>query len=104
MDGLPARENVTMPTDRWRIQEKSPRGIDFTQEAVAAFETVAMDAAVAFDIGVDAQGIFVDARTGMPDPEVVEQYSRMKYGDLDAVSFFAGHVAATALHLSDLCR
>lgn len=97
MDEVPDRVNATMPTDRWRIQEKSPQGIDFTQEAVAAFEAVAMDAAVAFDIGVDAQGIFVDARTGLPDPEVVEQYSRMKYGDLDAVSFFAGHLAVTAL-------
>jgi hypothetical protein len=97
MIGLPAGENATKPTDRWRITEKSAQGVDFSLEAVAAFEAVALDALVAFEIGVDAEGVFVDARTGLPNPVVVEQYGRMKYGDVDAVTFFAGRLAAAAL-------
>ena len=60
--------------------------IDFTREA-----------AVAFEIAVDQRGAYVDARTGASLQPVVEAFSRMKYGDLDAVNFFAGHLAATAL-------
>jgi phosphoribosyl transferase-like protein len=56
-----------------------------------------MNSAVAFDIGVTQDGHFVDSHTGIPIPEVVEIYSRMKHGDMEAVSFFAGHVAATAM-------
>ncbi|MEZ4561456.1 MAG: phosphoribosyltransferase family protein [Thermomicrobiales bacterium] len=60
--------------------------IDFTREA-----------AVAFEIAVDQRGAYVEARTGASLQPVVEAFSRMKYGDLDAVTFFAGHLAATAL-------
>jgi hypothetical protein len=60
--------------------------IDFSREA-----------AVAFEIDVDERGAYVDARSGVSLQPVVEAFSRMKYGELDAVSFFAGRVAATAL-------
>lgn len=61
-------------------------GIDFAQEA-----------AVAFEIGVDERGTYIDPRTGFSIRQVIEAFSRMKYGDLDAVDFFAGHVAAMAM-------
>ena len=97
MDGLAMREPVAAPTDRWKIHDMSLDDVDFAQEAAAVFESIAMDAVVAFELGVDAHGDFVDARTGLPDPVTIEQYSRMKHGDLDAVAFFAGHLAARAM-------
>lgn len=57
----------------------------------------AREAAVAFEIAVNERGTYVDARTAASIQPVIEAFSRMKYGDLDAVSFFAGQVAATAL-------
>ena len=97
MDRLSPLEYVKMPADRWLVREMALEGVDFAQDAAAAFDAIALDAAVAFDIGVDARGAFIDARTGLPDPEVIETYSRMKFGDLDAVGFFAGHLAAEAM-------
>lgn len=55
------------------------------------------EAAVAFDIGVDARGAYIDPRSGNSCQPVVATFSRMKYGDLDAVNFFAGNVAAAAM-------
>jgi hypothetical protein len=88
MDGISRRENATIPLE-WRKGHE--------QSFAAAFETIAMDAAVAFELGVDERGIFIDARTGAPNREVIENYSRMKHGDMDAVRFFAGHLAARAM-------
>lgn len=97
MDALPKDEDATMPTNRWAFDEQSLAGIDFASESASAFSSIAMHSAVAFDIGVTQSGEFIDSRTGKPIPEVVEIYSRMKHGDLEAVSFFAGHLAATAI-------
>ena len=98
MDGLASQEGATLPPpDRWKARKLPPEDIDFARAASAAFEPIAGDAAIAFEIGLDERGNFIDARTGEPNPQVVEQYSRMKYGDLDAVSFFAGHLAAKAM-------
>lgn len=52
---------------------------------------------VAFEVGVDPAGGFVDARTGASLRGTIAAYSRMKYGDAAAVQFFAGHLAAAAL-------
>lgn len=61
-------------------------GIDFAQ-----------DAAVAFEIGVDERGAYRDIRSGSSQQQIIAAFSRMKYGDLDAVNFFAGQVAALAM-------
>ena len=98
VDGLSKRENATMPPEQGKGHEMSLEGSDFARDVAAAFETIAMDAAVAFEIGVDERGNFIDARTGACNKTVVENYSRMKHGDMDAVSFFAGHLAATSMH------
>ncbi|MCA9876544.1 MAG: hypothetical protein KC442_02140, partial [Thermomicrobiales bacterium] len=63
----------------------------------AAFRAIATSAVVAFDIGVDERGNFIDLPTGAVNHLIPENYSRMKHGDLDAVSFFAGPLAAKAL-------
>ena len=97
MNGLPVRDNLHVPTDRWKIREMSLDEVDFAQEAASAFDAIALDAVVAFDISVDAHGNFVDARSGLPNPEVIAQYSRMKHGDLDAVGYFARHLAAMTM-------
>lgn len=57
----------------------------------------ALEAAVAFELGVDECGRYIDARSGASLKQVVATFSRMKYGDLDAVNFFAGQVAAVAM-------
>ncbi|MFT4038848.1 MAG: hypothetical protein QM692_11760 [Thermomicrobiales bacterium] len=69
----------------------------FAAQAAEVFEHIAGDAVVAMDMSLDAQGQFVDARTGAPIQAVAEEYSRMKYGDLDAVDVFAGHIAVAAM-------
>ncbi len=97
MDGSSPLEHGKAPPNRWLMHEMSLNGIDFALEAAAVFDTIAMDTVVGFDIGVDERGAFIDSRTGMPLPEVIDHYSRMKHGDLDAVSFFAGRLAATAM-------
>jgi hypothetical protein len=97
VDGLPKYDHAPMPTNRWAFAGQSLDGVDFATESANAFSSIAINSAVAFDIGVAQPGHFVDLRTGLPIPEVVEIYSRMKHGDMDAVSFFAGHVAATAM-------
>jgi hypothetical protein len=97
MDGLPGRVNATIPTNRWTVREQALDEVDFVTESRAAFQAIAMNAAVAFDIGVNVQGAFVDARTRTTNQPLVEIYSRMKHGDLDAVSFFAGQLAAAAM-------
>lgn len=56
------------------------------------------DAAIAFELHLDERGAYVDPNTGADLRRVVEVFSRMKYGDLDAVAFFAGHLATTAMH------
>lgn len=91
MDGLSngATATLTKPDDHMQ----NP-GAPFTVVDEIDF---AREAAVAFEIAVDERGAYVDARTGASLQPVVEAFSRMKYGDLDAVSFFAGHVAGTAL-------
>jgi hypothetical protein len=95
---LVSREVVTMPpTDRWKAGRPSPEDIDFARESATAFEPIAGDAAVAFEIGLDNGGNFIDALTGAPNPRIVDTYSRMKHGDLDGVSFFAAHIAAIAM-------
>jgi hypothetical protein len=86
-----------MPTNRWAFAEQALDGVDFATEAANAFSSIAMDTAVAFDIGVTQTGHFIDLRTGILTPEVVEIYSRMKHGDMNAVGFFAGHLADTAM-------
>ena len=97
MDSRPTRGDVTIPADRWRIREMSLESVDFARQAADAFSAIATDSAVAFDFGVNERGEFIDLRTGVLVPEVIDRYSRMKHGALDEVSFFAGHVAATAL-------
>ncbi|MEZ4561457.1 MAG: phosphoribosyltransferase family protein [Thermomicrobiales bacterium] len=97
MTRLAILENGGTPTDRWSIRASSLDGVDFAQEAAAIFGAIAANAVVAFEIGVNARGDFVDARAGLPDPVIIEQYSRMKYGDLDAVSFFARQLADRAM-------
>lgn len=91
MDGLSSGATATLMSLGDHVQTPSDPFeasglIDFSREA-----------AVAFDIGVDQRGAYVDARTGASVEPVVEVFSRMKYGDLGAVNFFASHLAATAL-------
>lgn len=87
----------TMPPSRWTIPEQDREAFDFAGESRTAFERIAQDAAFAFEIGMDEQGALTDSGTGGPGQQVAETYSRMKHGDLDAVNFFAGHLAATAM-------
>lgn len=78
----------------------APRGQrQVHDEQLMAAEAIdfAREAAVAFEIGVDACGTYIETRTGASIQRVIEAFSRMKYGDLDATRFFAGHVAATAI-------
>lgn len=101
MDALSsgAAATLTRPADQGDRPAESVtilEEIDFTKEA-----------AVAFEIAVDQRGAYVDARSGASLQPVVETFSRMKYGDLDAVTFFAGHLAATALrseHFVAFCQ
>ena len=91
MNGLASLERATLMGRRSAQQELSGsivtrEDLDFRRETV-----------VAFDIGVDGLGQYVDPRTGQSRQPVVETFSRMKYGDLDAVNFFAGHVASAAM-------
>ncbi|MFN8675903.1 MAG: phosphoribosyltransferase family protein [Thermomicrobiales bacterium] len=97
MNGVAMRENLVMPTDRWLIREMALDDVDFARDAADVYDAIAEDVAVAFEIGVGACGAFINARTGLPDPEVCANYSRMKHGDLDAVSFFAASLAAEAM-------
>ena len=97
MNGFSSDLDTRIPTDRWKVRELSLICTDFAAEATAAFEPIATDAAVAFEIGVDEHADFVAALTGIPNPDVIAQFSRMKHGDLDAVSLFARTMAATAM-------
>ncbi|MCA9876635.1 MAG: hypothetical protein KC442_02600 [Thermomicrobiales bacterium] len=92
MDGLARGATATLMNPH-RHEEALPG------EALMMLDDIdfAREAAVAFEIAVDEGGAYVDARTGADVQPVVEAFSRMKYGDLDAVNFFAGHVAARAL-------
>lgn len=76
---------------------ESPKAHTVAMDVAAAFATIAADAAVAFEIGVNERGDFIDARTGSSNQQVIDNYSRMKHGDIDAVGFFAGHLAATTM-------
>ena len=97
MDAGTRRENAVLPPPAGPGTDLAPP-IDADAAAVAdLFDGIARDAAVAFEIGVDARGNFIDARTGEVDGLVAATYSRMKHGDLDAVNFFARHLAATAM-------
>lgn len=87
----------TVPPDRWRVDEQLVAGGDFGREADAMFRRIELRAVVALDVGLDAAGRFVDARSGRPLPDDVAAYSRMKHGDLDAVASFAGRLAAVAI-------
>ena len=91
------REPETVPPDRWLVRERGVAGGDFGRGADAMFRRIEKDCAVALDLSVDATGTFVETATGTPVPELVDRYSRMKHGDLDAVAGFAGRLAATAL-------
>ena len=53
---------------------------------------------VAFELELDERGQYVASGTDSSLQSVVEMFSRMKYGDLEAVAFFAGHLAAAAMH------
>lgn len=91
MDGLSSGAAATLvrPLDQGHLPGETLmtlEEIDFAREA-----------AVAFEIAVDQRGAYVDARSGASLQPIVEAFSRMKYGDLDAVTFFAGHLAAAAL-------
>lgn len=87
----------TMPPSRWTISEEAREVFDFAGESRAAFERIAQDAAFAFEFGTDERGALTVSCTGGPGQQIAETYSRMKHGDLDAVNFFAGHLAATAM-------
>ena len=91
------REPETAPPDRWRVRDQLVSDGDFGRGADAVFRRIERDTAVALDVGLDATGAFVEPGTGSPIPALVDRYSRMKHGDLDAVAAFAGRLAATAL-------
>lgn len=93
----PQPESATLPRERAVGHETSLAGGALANDVAAAFEAIAVSAAVAFEIGVDERGAYVDTRTGAGIQPVIEAFSRMKYGDLEAVNVFAAHLAATAL-------
>lgn len=97
MHTLPTPENPLTPAFRWKIPEMCLADVDFAREAAEAYAAIAHRVSVAFELDIEGNGTFVDARTRRPEPEVADQYSRMKHGDLDAVSVFAGHLAAAAI-------
>lgn len=92
MHGWSRRDAATLP-------ESGPSldGREFTTQVAAAFAIIADRVAVAFDIGVDAQRRFVDARSSEPIPAIVDAYSHMKHGDLRAVGFFGRALASAAV-------
>lgn len=97
IDRLSTRENALPPAEMWSGPEVSPEALAVTRGVAAAFEAIAAFAVVAFELGVDERGDFIEVRTGTSNRQVIEHYSRMKHGDIDAVSFFAGHLAAKTM-------
>ena len=87
----PAHTPTDTPTDRAGQDtgigtHRVPLGTDLSRGA-----------AIAFELELDRHGRYVATGTESSLQSVVEMFSRMKYGDLDAVAFFAGHLAAEAM-------